>query len=87
MNKYEKTTTKKQAKKHNSTKKLSPYSQISELKQNNMKNQNSISPLSMQINFIVMTTNENDIEELPKNSKEWLSLTLRNSEKTRKEKN
>lgn len=60
----------KQQQKNNSTKKLSPYSQISELKQNNMKNQKSISPLSMQINSIVMTTNENDIEELPKNSKE-----------------
>lgn len=41
----------------------------------------------MQINFIVMTTSENDIEELLKNSKELLSLSLSNSEKTRTEKN
>lgn len=78
----------KQTKKeNNSNKKLSPYAQIPELKQNNMKNRNSFSPLSMQINFIVTTTNENDIEELPKNSKEWLSLSLSNSEKTKTEMN
>lgn len=41
----------------------------------------------MKINFTVITANENDIEELPKNSKEWLSLSLSNSEKTKTEMN